>query len=109
MQRKILDISNLNPFENIITINKYEGVFQGLPVPNKETILKYLCQYKPILATSREVFDEVTRQKVKGFYDVGYFDGKYSWDEKDVYLFEKYNMPLKDEFVEHILIQKNNN
>lgn len=108
MQRKIINISNLDPFENIITINKSEGVFQGLPVSNKEDILKYLHQFKPILATGREVFDEVTRQKVKGFYDVGYFDGKYSWDEKDVYLFEKYNMPLKDEFIEHILTQNNN-
>ena len=86
-----------------IFIAEENKIFQGLPIESKDIILRYLKSFIPEFATSRVVYDEILHQNIEEYYDVGYFDGVYSWDERDIYHFEKYNMQLKQSFIDYVL------
>lgn len=101
--KTILKNLNRNLYEKPIFIAKEDKVFQGLPIESKDIILRYLKSFNPEFATSRVLYDEILHQNIDGYYDVGYFDGIYSWDERDIYHFEKYNMPLKQKFIDYVL------
>jgi len=65
--------------------------------------LQFLQAYYPNVASSGTVIDNVTGEEVIDLYDCGYYDGKYYWDETDIYHLEKYNMPINQEFIEYVL------
>ena len=89
--------------EKIKYINESDNVFYGDEVKGKEVILDYLNSFKPSYATSAFVYDEIKRKNLEGVYDVGYSDGVYYWDAKDIYHFKHYNMPLNITFIKYVL------
>ena len=42
----------------------------------------------------------------KNTYDMGYEYNGYFWTETDIYHFEKYNMPLNEDFIKYVLSKK---
>ncbi len=73
------------------------------PIKEKKILLKYLKGFKPTWATSGFVQDRVTNKQVKNHYNVGYeYDG-FTWNEELIYHFEKYNMPLNEDFIKYVL------
>ena len=82
------------------------GTFTGRPIKEKVIILKYLRGFKPSWVTSGVVVDRVINQPIKKHYNVGYeYDG-FTWNQEHIYHFEKYDMPLKEEFVSKIVEEK---
>lgn len=100
MNKKIL--STLPPDDKVILIRKYESVYQGEEIENKKSILIFLNSFHLCCATTASVFDNVKNEEVKNSRDCGYCNGVFYWDETDIYHFEKYNMPLKDEFIKFV-------
>lgn len=88
-------------------IFKELGVFIGQPIRNKKIVLKYLRAFKPYWVTSGFVFDRVKNEELKGYYNAGYeYDG-FFLNEEHIYHFEKYDMPLNEEFVKFVFHNKN--
>ncbi len=76
--------------------------YQGEEIDNKQLVLNYLKSFKPAWFTSASVIDPILQKKVSK-PDNLYNDGVYEWSECEVYLFEKYNMPLNEGFVLHCI------
>lgn len=85
-------------------VRKDENTFLGVEeILEKQLILDYLTAFRPNLTTTGRVFDYVKNVVVEDRIDSGYYDGKYYWDETDIYHLEKYNMPINQEFIEYVL------
>lgn len=71
-------------------------------IENKERIIAYL-RNAPISAyTSAQVFDIVSGEMLP-ISDNARSDGTYTWYESEIYHFEKYNLKLNDDFIQHVL------
>lgn len=71
-------------------------------IPCKEKILGYMKKFDPCAFTTQPVYDRITGEKVVKA-DNEHSDGEYSWYESDIYHFEKYNLKLNDDFIQHVL------
>lgn len=73
---------------------------------SKSLILKYLKKDKFISScTTEKVFDFIKKEETN-IPMVSYHDDQYYWDDRHIYYFEKYNLKLNDDFVQHVLSQK---
>lgn len=71
-------------------------------IHDKETVLRYLKSFHPNGYTTAYLKDKITGVTVsEGF--AGYNDGEYEWYDYWIYHFEKYNLKLNDDFIEHVL------
>lgn len=71
--------------------------------PDKQLILEYLKNKSFISScTSEKVMDYVNNKKTD-IQIVAYHDDKYYWDDRFIYHFEKYNLKLNDDFINHVL------
>lgn len=96
--------STLPRDEKVKLIRANENLYSGeSAILKKEEILKYLNSFLPCCATTGRVYDNIMEKELEWKCDAGYCDGIYYWEETDIYHFEKYNMPLKQEFIEHCL------
>ncbi len=89
--------------DNIKYIYQDNNIKIGDKVPYKNILLKYLRSFKPNFAFGANIHDYVTNTDVKDRYNAGYEYNGYFWTETDIYHFEKYNMPLKQEFINYVL------
>ncbi len=73
------------------------------PSPYKNIILDYFNSHTQNAAfASSTIIDVVTGEDTrlpKALYD----DGEYQWNSTFVYHFEKYNLKLNDDFIQHVL------
>ena len=53
--------------------------------------------------SSARIIDRVTGKQVENICRIIYNDGEYEWRSEEVYLIEKYNMKVSDEFINHVL------
>ncbi len=80
-------------------------------IKQKEIVLNYIKSFEPVCVSGMFLVDEITNKPVysqtqESILVEGYTDGEFAWDTREIYHFEKYNLMLDAEFVEHIL---NNN
>lgn len=68
----------------------------------KKKILEYLKSFEADCAAGMSLQDEITGEYVDSGV-LGFEDGQYYWDTREIYHFEKYNMQLEDEFVKYVL------
>ncbi len=68
----------------------------------KAKILNYLKRFKATGFTTQPVIDAFTGKKAASC-DNGYTDGEYRWYESEIYYFEKYDLALKQDFIDHVL------
>lgn len=83
-------------------VDVYTGV-EYKPISEKIVVLEYMKRGKSYCASARIVRDRVTGE-LTGIEDNWKTDGEYCWSEDAVYHFNKYNAPLLDGFVEHVLL-----
>lgn len=69
---------------------------------DKAKIAEYMKKFPAKLFTSQPVVDALTGEEVYGA-DNGYSDGEFTWYEAERYYFEKYNIALREEFVDHVM------
>lgn len=75
----------------------------GYVCTEKNTVLKYLKKYsEDCVAIACVATDYVTGETLNESI-LSYDDGVYCWTNEEIYLFEKYNLKLNDDFIEHVL------
>lgn len=72
---------------------------------SKKLILNYLNSFKPICASGMWLKDEIDGSIIN-IQVLGYSDGEYLWDTREIYHFEKYDMKLNDDFIKYVLSRK---
>ena len=83
-------------YENFI--NAPEGLI--LPPKIKEKALKILKNGQCTAVAGQNVYDEIAK-KPTDILLKAYEKGDYVWDENDIYYFEKYDMPLFENFLSY--------
>lgn len=84
-------------------IYKKHNIYVGTSLDIKDDILGYLTSFKSKWITSARIIDKVTGVVVRNIVNNSYSDGEYQCSGADIYHFEKYNMPLSDEFVNYFV------
>lgn len=79
-----------------------EDVFCRYDPFQREKILKYLRSFQPNAFTSAPVVDVFTKKQVAEA-DNGFTDGQYIWYESEIYYFERYGLPLSQDFVDYVM------
>ena len=72
------------------------------PIGKKQDVLEYMKNGKSYCASARVVKDRVTGDSTS-IEDDWKTDGVFCWSQETIYHFEKYNAPLADEFLSHII------
>ena len=73
------------------------------PIDKKEEVLAYLKKDTYVIAASPGIsYDLFSGDHISREY-LQYSDGVFTWDYRDVYYFEKYNLDLGAEFIKYIL------
>lgn len=77
----------------------------GVKCPiDKNIVLHYLKSGKNAGAVCSMTYDYVMDKRTNVVRDI-YTDGTYLWDDAEIYHFDRYDMRLNDDFIQHI---KNN-
>ena len=80
-------------------------LIQDTPTKNKEAVLKYMKSEKLVSAAASGIMqDALTGMSIPGDW-LAYNDDTYAWDSETIYYFDKYNMILPHDFIEHVLKQ----
>lgn len=85
-----------------ISKDKFKELISKTEITDKNTLLDYMRKTPETAFTSQPVYDKMTGDKVSDA-DNMHDDGEYYWFEEDIYHFEKYNIKLSDEFIDHVL------
>ncbi len=82
--------------------SELKSCFSIEPVSHKDKILSYMKNTPVVAATTALVTDYITKEQ---FYKANnaHSDGVYQWYEDEIYHFEKYNLKLNDDFIQHVL------
>ena len=75
---------------------------QTAPPPYKAEILKYLQDWRTGTVAPKKIMDVVDGKTSIGPV-AEHTDGEYIWTSTLIYYFDKYNVPLRDDFVAHVL------
>ena len=71
------------------------------PIDNKQKILSYLKAGEDDGVRCSSVHDYVTDEYTGSTIHL-YTDGEYFWDDEEIYHFEKYNIPLTNDFLQKV-------
>lgn len=85
-----------------LTKSELKAITSDKPIPEKQRILEYLKSFDKCAYTTQPVVDLFTGEK-QDFISDARTDGVYTWYDHEIYHFEKYNLRLNDDFIEHVL------
>lgn len=90
--------------QNLDDISKeeLEAITSNKEIPEKHKVLEYLKSFGKTAYTTARVVDLFTGEE-QTFIDDARSDGVYTWYDSEIYHFEKYNLKLNDDFIEHVL------
>ena len=98
-------ISDIKFYDKKIDLQTLKNNCSNAENPYKVNILKYLKDSKNRSScTTDKVYDYFSNRFVN-IPIVAYHDDSFYWDDRDIYYFEKYNLKLTEEFVNHVLEQ----
>jgi len=80
------------------------GTGLNIAIPQKESVVAYL-KNGAIEAAAGRAKDIITGERIPGEW-LSYTDGTYRWDTSLIYHFDRYNIKLPDEFIQHAISQK---
>ena len=70
----------------------------------KEALLEYMTKREYVYgASSAKITDFVTGEKVYNKCRIIYQDEEFEWRPEEVYLLEKYDLKVSDEFIHHVM------
>ena len=71
---------------------------------DKAKIKEYMLRRNFVTAAStKRVYDAIAKSNDDNYCCVYYCDGEYEWNSAEIMYFEKYNLKLNDEFIQHVL------
>ena len=85
-----------------MTIEEFENNLSSYTESVKKSMLQYLKSFEQCAFTSEPVKDIYSKEIVVGA-DNARSDGVYRWYESEIYHFEKYNLKINDDFIQHVL------
>ncbi|MDO4459457.1 MAG: hypothetical protein Q4C42_05160 [Clostridia bacterium] len=71
-------------------------------IPDKALILEHMKSGTLYGYTTAKVIDIVKSVEISEMFDFLYTDGEYSWSATEIYHLEHYDIPISDEFIEHV-------
>lgn len=86
-----------------ISIEELQKCFSQKHIYKKSEILLYMKSAPMVACTTAPTVDRLTGRQVNAA-DNARSDGVYQWYESEIYYFERYNLKLSNEFIEHVLI-----
>lgn len=95
--KEIMNDSNYPSIYDLVSDNE---------IQNKSYIVNYLKSGRVSSASPSIVYDIISGEKINQHLEM-LNDGKYAWRSDTIYYFEKYNMKLSDEFIDHVLSRCN--
>lgn len=87
-------------------ISDYRNEFQKTKYDEnvKRTLISYMSQRKYLIAASTaKIRDFISGEKVESLCRLIYSDGEYEWRSEEIYLIEKYDMKVFENFVNHVM------
>ena len=84
-------------------VNINDIISTAVVLPEKAKILEYFQNHTSNAAYASSTIVDVTTHTDTKIPEALYNDGEYRWSATLVYLFEKYNLKLNDEFIQHVL------
>lgn len=72
-------------------------------LPEKAKILDYFHNHASNVAYASSTVVDVTTHTDTRIPEALYNDGEFRWSATLVYLFDKYNLKLNDDFIQHVL------
>lgn len=100
----MLDKFITNADINKLSEQQFKNLISEQPIQNKDNILAYLKKFPYSAFTSQPVFDKFSGEEVFSANNA-HTDGAYTWYETEIYHFDKYNLKINDDFIEHVLNQ----
>ncbi len=92
-----------NKSVNKLTEEEMKANFSAVEIDGKQEILKYMKSFsEPFAFTSQPVIDKFTNKEIENINNA-FSDGEYTWYASEIYHFEKYNLKLNADFIEHVL------
>lgn len=70
------------------------------PIKEKSAVLSYMKRFAPAYVSAILCKDPITDRVFAQELDI-YIHDEYQWNNAVIYLFEKYNLRLADDFIEH--------
>lgn len=96
------EVSNVKEFTGEENDEPIKNLVQDRTIEEKSRVLAYMKSFKPDCAAGMSLKDEMTGEVLDSGVS-GYEDGVFYWDTRHIYHFEKYNLKLNDDFIEHVL------
>lgn len=85
-----------------MSIEQFHSSISNFPNEHKDRILAFMRKAPTVAYTSLPVYDRLTGEEAFPA-DNAHSDGEYTWYESWIYHFEKYNIKLNDDFIQHAL------
>ena len=77
-------------------------------LPEKEKVLSFFEKYKDeYIAVTCFATNHITGKPIGNSSILSYNDGVYCWTNEEIYLFDKYNLKLNDDFIQYVLNKVN--
>ncbi len=89
--------------ENNSNFPMLEDNISDVPCTSKDVILLYLKNNDFIKGAMPSLKHDIFSNEIIPGDCLYYSDGTFSWDYETIYYFEKYNMKLPDDFINHVL------
>ena len=90
----------INRYKTLESTASIQEVYQTKV--NKSKILLYLRNGEVIAAAAGRAVDILTGEKIQEEWLL-FTDGVYQWDTSLIYHFNKYDIPLPQDFINHVL------
>lgn len=96
------EISKVKEFSGDSAHKSIKEQIRDDEIEGKQKILKYLKSFHSDSAAGMSLVDEITGKTQKSGVE-GFEDGLFYWDTREIYHFEKYNLELNEDFIQHVL------
>lgn len=98
---KVKEFSENSNYPDLNTMINY-------PIKNKSDILKFLKSFAPIAVMTKGITDYIKNVSDNTQSLTLFNFGEWFWTNEMIYHFEKYDLKLKDEFIDYVSSQTNN-
>lgn len=95
-------ISDIKLYGNV-DLSKLKESCSDIAITEKHEILDYLKNNSFASSCATEKVVDCFENKKTDIQMVAYHDDEYYWDDRDIYHFEKYNLKLNEDFIQHVL------
>lgn len=96
-------VCGIEVYSDSLTYDQIKPYTEKISSENKAKVLEYMKRDSfEVAAAAGYIFDAVAEEYTK-IPLLAYEDGEYSWDGREIFYFERYDLMLKPEFIKKAL------